>query len=369
VRSLRRKLLLALGAAATTLVLGEIAARVVLPLIPDPPGTAWIRDPDCGFRLRPVEPGEVPEDDDAHVNALGFRDRNHDPAPPPDTPRVIGLGDSFVYGVVPVRDNFLRVAADTLAAAGRPVDMVLAGVPGWNGGNEAGWLAAAGLDLHPDLVVLNFFVGNDVTHLALGGRVIRGQLYPTTSPQPLRHWLRKSVLFLLFETQVLRPLRNRGAAPPDTTRPADDARVDAGYLRLVSQYVPVFRRDPDRRLEGLWEEAEGHLDRIDALCRGSGVPWVLVLIPDETQVDEDVRRQVLARLELHPRDYDFDGPQRRLAAWAAGRGVPVLDLLPVLREAHRREGRQYVPNDTHWNEKGNRVAGRVLAGFLAPLIR
>jgi hypothetical protein len=104
------------------------------------------------------------------------------------------------------------------------------------------------------------------------------------------------------------------------------------------------------------------------MCREAGVPWVLVLIPDEMQVDEAVRRQVLARLGENPRGFDFTGPQSRLSAFAAARGVPVLDLLPVLREAHTLEGRQYVPNDTHWNEKGNANAGRALAGALAPLI-
>jgi hypothetical protein len=311
----------------------------------------------------------VPEDHDSHINTLGFRDRNHAPIPPAGTARVLGLGDSFVYGVVPVADNFLRLAADTLTAAGHATEMVLAGVPGWHGGNQAGWLESTGLGLAPDAVVVNFFVGNDVTGLAVGGRVIRGTLYPTTSPQPLRHWLRKSVLFLLFETQVLRPLRNRGAVEAEAVRPPDTAPVNDDYLYIASQYLPVFRKEPAGRLAGLWDEAEGHLARIDALCREAGVPWVLVLIPDEMQVDEAVRRQVLARLGENPPAYDFEGPQRRLTTFAWDRAVPVLDLLPVLREAHTLEGRQYLPNDTHWNEKGNRTAGRALARVLEPLVR
>jgi hypothetical protein len=247
--------------------------------------------------------------------------------------------------------------------------MVLAGVPGWHGGNQAGWLEGAGLGLRPDAVVVNFFVGNDVTGLAVKSRVIRGTLYPTTSPQPLRHWLRQSVLFLLFETQVLRPLRNLGADEPPAGRPPDTAPVDADYLYIASQYLPVFRRETTGPMADLWEQAEGHLERIDALCRAARVPWLLVLVPDEMQVDEAVRRQVLARLDLSPRAYDFTAPQRRLAAFAVEHGVPVLDLLPVLKEADAREGRQYVPNDTHWNEKGNATAGRALAGALAPLLR
>ena len=44
-------------------------------------------------------------------------------------------------------------------------------------------------------VMVNFFVGNDVTGIPVRGRVIRGNVYPTTSPLPVRNLLRKSQLF------------------------------------------------------------------------------------------------------------------------------------------------------------------------------
>ena len=254
---LRRRLLLALGATVFALVLGEITARIALPLMPDPPGTGWLGDEHCGYRLRPVEPGEVPEDHDSHINTLGFRDRNHAPTPEPGVHRVIGLGDSFIYGVVPIAENFMKVTEDELNAAGLPAETVLAGVPGWHGGNQAGWLEHTGLGLQPDLVVLNYFVGNDVTGLAVGGRVIRGTLYPTTSPQPLRHFLRKSVLFLMVETQLWLPLRHRVSPPEERIPPPDDAPIDDLYLYIASQYIPVFEREPDDRTDELWDESLG----------------------------------------------------------------------------------------------------------------
>ena len=35
---------------------------------------------------------------------------------------MIGLGDSFIYGVVPIAENFMRVAEDSLNAAGIPTE-------------------------------------------------------------------------------------------------------------------------------------------------------------------------------------------------------------------------------------------------------
>ncbi len=359
--SLRKKLLLAAGAMVVALVIGECGSRIVLPLLPDPPGTGWLGDPVCGYRLRPVEPGDVPEDADSHINTLGFRDRNHTPTPSGDVFRVLALGDSFVYGVVPVSDNFLRIVETRLGQSGTPAEVIMAGIPGWHGGNQAAWLEDRGLAMEPDLVIINFFVGNDVTGLTIGGRVIRGILYPTTSPRPVKNFLRKSTLFLLFETQVLGPLRYYGKQGPDWVIPPDNEPVNEHYLYMLSQNLPVYLRNPGSDTSELWDQAEDHLKRIDSMCLNAGIPWLLVLIPGEVQVDPEIRSQVLEGLNRVPEDYDFDVPQRRLKEFARTRQIPVIDLLPALREAHQAEGRQYVPNDTHWNTRGNATTGRAMA--------
>lgn len=358
---MRKKILLALGSAVFALMIGEVAARIVLPLLPDPPNTPFIGDDACMYLLRPSEPGQHPEDHPDHINRLGFRDRNHPPTKPNGRLRVLGLGDSFVYGAVPPGENFLRVAERALNEnSGLPVDILLMGVPGWSTENELGYLMDQGLDLEPDLVVVNFFVGNDVTGIPVRGRVIRGHVYPRTSPLPVRNLLRKSHLFVMFESLALRRMvaRIRGdqaGAPAPLEAPVNDL-----YLKIVDQTLPVFARDPDDRTASLWDEAEEYLQAIDSACRLAGVPWLLVLIPDEVQVDSKVRSQVLEGLGLTPDQFDFDAPNNRLNSWAATNQVPVLDLLPVMRHEHMPGFRLYIPNDTHWSQRGNLAAGMMV---------
>ena len=360
---MRKKLLLAVGGIFFAFLLGEVAARIVLPRLPDPANTPFIGDDACMYRLRPSEPGQHPEDHDDHVNEWGFRDRNHPVVKPTGSFRVLGLGDSFVYGAVSVRDNFLRVAQDELNRKNDyRTDILLMGVPGWSPENELGYLENAGLTLNPDLVIIHFFVGNDVVGIPVRGRVIRGNVYPTTSPVPLRNLLRKSHLFVMFESLVLRRMMERLKDVP-TGAPAEKGQsvpVSEGYLKITEQVLPVFLREPDPRTAALWNEAEGYLARIDEICRAVGVPWLLVLIPDEIQVDPQVRSQVLTGLAAAPEKHDFDGPQKRLARWAAGQQVRVLDLLPGLRHEHRPDARLYAPNDTHWNRGGNLAAGKMV---------
>jgi len=358
---MKKKLLLALGGICFALLCGEVAARIILPLLPDPPDTPFIRDSDCMYRLQPSEPGRYPEDHDDHVNDLGFRDRNHPPFKPEGRLRVIGLGDSFVYGAVSVRDNFLRVTERTWNdAVGKQMDIMLMGVPGWSTENQLGYLESEGLDLNPDLVLVNFFVENDVTGIPVRTRIIRGNAYPTTSPLPVRNLLRKSQLFVMFESLFWRGMmkknRNEGAVDPTP----EDTPVSDTYLKMVERNLPVYLREPDRRTAKLWDQPIGYLEEIDPVCAAAGVPWLLVLNPGEIQVDPDVRTQALKGLEANPDDYDFESPQRRLLRWSGESHNTVLDLLPPLRREHLAQGRLYVPNDTHWNERGNTVAGETI---------
>ena len=367
---MRKKVLLGLGGVFFAFLVGEVAARVILPLLPNPPGTPYIGDNTCMYRLRPSEPGRYTENHDNHVNEFGFRDRSYPLNKPADNFRVLGLGDSFVYGAVSIHDNFLRVAERALnSEAAIRTDILLMGVPGWSSENELAVLKDFGLGLAPDLVIVNFFVGNDVTGLPVRGRVIRGNIYPTTSPLPLRNLLRKSQLFVMFESLVLRGMmpKSKDDGAQAHTGDAGSGQVSELYLKIVPHNLPVFLRDPDPRMTALWTEAESYLKRIDEICRAAGVPWLLVLIPDEIQIDPLIRSQVLAGLGFSGDDYDFDAPQRRLKLWAGKLGIPVLDLLPVMREEHRPAARLYVPNDTHWNERGNFIAGQAVAKAISDL--
>lgn len=364
----RGRLLLAAFGLALGLGLGEITARIILPRLPAPEGAAWIPDPDCGFRLRPSPPGSLPEGHPDFINTFGFRDRNHPVAKPEGVRRILGLGDSFVFGAVPPAENFLKVCERALGAAGDSLrtEMVLMGAPGYSPEHEADLLESFGLGLDPDLVVACFFVGNDVTGIPVRGRVLAGRMYHPHSPIGWLDVARRSQLFQLAEGVVYRGLKERWSGPEVAARPGETASPEVSplYLKILASNIPVYLKNPGHDLEDLWAEALGHLDRIDAACRARNVPWLLMVIPGEEQVDPVVRGQVLTGLGFAEGDHDFDGPQRRLREWAGARSVPILDLLPVMRAAHCDTARLYVPNDTHWNRRGNAVAGAALAAEL-----
>ena len=405
--------------------LGEGIMRVYLDLLPAR-RASYVSDPQAGYRLRPQSAWE--DSTDYHVNSLGFRDREHAVPKPAGTWRVVGIGDSFVFGEVRLRDNFLRIAESMInahpegithprtspaaaaadsaqtspepgLAAGLPgvsipqigsnprfnpktmpqVDMVLMGLGGYSPENYLGVLRSCALGVQPDLVLLCFFVGNDVTGIPTRSKVLHGELYSVSSANPVLNLLRKSRLFEYAERFVyfkLRAARLRSIRSPEPgpsgaePSPASNRGLLVRFYDVVEgDRLPVFLRLPSTQMEDLWRQAEDYLSGLHRSCRAAGVPWALIIIPDEIQVDPQVRSDVLRRLGRSEDEYDFSEPDRRLKDFASQHSVPMLDLLPILRAAHRPDDRLYLPNDTHWSVRGNQVAGEAVAVFVQDLMR
>ena len=115
---------------------------------------------------------------------------------------------------------------------------------------------------------------------------------------------------------------------------------------------------PEDELGVLLEDTTEDLQRLANVCRSRDLPLLVVLIPDQLQIDESLQRT----LGLDPATADLDRPSRRLAEVVEGLGLPCLDLLPALRTG--QDGPYYKPNDTHWNIAGNRLAAREIAVFV-----
>ncbi len=374
-----RGVLLLLG-----LLFGLISAEVLLRLyfvaVPAPSDAPYLAEAMADYIRRPTREGEAVANPDDRINSLGFRDREPMDPKSETSFRILGIGDSFVFSLVPLEENFLRVAERELdEAIERPFDqaeMIFMGMGAWSPENEVGALESIGLRLDADFALLNFFVGNDVTDIPLKGKVLRGRLYYVGSPYPALNLLRKSMVYTLVERNLLYRLRDRLVerhvdARVETTRELiipdsrdSKAALPSHYLHHQLKRLPVYEADSDSRMEKLWGRAEKAIERFDSLCRGANLPWALHLIPSEIQVDRQVRQRVLEALGRDAADYDFDHPQKRLRAFAESRGIRVVDPMAKMRQAHSPADPLYIQFDTHWNARGNRIAGEILADSL-----
>ena len=285
---------------------------------------------------------------DATLNSRGFNDIEHPVERPADVAyRIVALGDSFAVGSVPQGDNFLT-RLESLLSTGAPVEVINMGVSATNPVEYLSMLADEGLAFRPDLVLVNLFVGNDLE-----------------SREP--RWHERSYLVTLA-----RALWRLGRSADIVSLPAGEASVyddnapamnQDTFMEIQVGRSWIYERDsPD--VTAAVSRAAGFVRRMRDLARAADADLLVALLPDETQINADLRARVVAARELGPTQFDWGQPNRLLAQALADEQIEVLDLLPALTDAATRE-RLYKPADTHWNLAGNRVAAEVMARTLA----
>ena len=148
----------------------EILFRVVGPFLPGnyDTGIRLVRHPVYGHYHPPSHQLWIQRDEfTTHIqtNAAGERGRSIPVSKPPGTFRILVLGDSFVEAEqVQEHERFIRQLEALLNAGGGQTryEVIDGGCGGWGIAQELLYLREQGLAYQPDLVLLAFFVGNDV---------------------------------------------------------------------------------------------------------------------------------------------------------------------------------------------------------------
>jgi hypothetical protein len=330
-------------------------------------------------------------------NAFGFHDEEFVEPKPGGRRRVVAVGDSFTFGPVSYPQAVMTLTEAGLRATcgGRDLDLLNMGVMG-AGPPEYRILVELGAPrFSPDLVLVNFFIGND-------GPDLHRQVHDRS---PAERALRHSYVWTLGKN-VMRargglraavgPTRATGApigmpvAPggtavdPDRTLGADDPLLvgpiltDAAFHEvLASDLGRLYRPADSQALRVAWEPVFTDLDALHRAATAAGSHVALALFPSELQVDAGVLDATVARIAtwlryrgLSRADIEPLLPNQQLAEFARTRDIPLIDLTPafVAEAATGSPEPLYKRNDNHWTPRGNRVAARVLTAFLAPLV-
>jgi hypothetical protein len=216
------------------------------------------------------------------LNAEGFRDRDHAKAKPPGVRRVVGIGDSYMFGWgVEAGKDYLSLLEDGLAKApGQRWEVLNMAVPGYNTAMEVETLKARGLAYEPDVVVVGF-CWNDID-------------LPNFVRPPAEYLSpRRSFLFDFVRGRLARAdLVDAPRGPEGGLYESDAARVPEMYRDLVG-----------------WDAFDAALDELSALARQHGFT-VLFLVFEPDGMGGPLR----------------DERRRRALAEAARRGFTVVDV-------------------------------------------
>jgi lysophospholipase L1-like esterase len=292
--------------------------------------------------------------------------------------RLLVLGDSFTQAwQVPLDAVFTRLLEQQLqAASSRPVQVINAGVDDYGTGHQLMLYAALGWRFQPDVVLLAFYLGNDVkdNYRPLAGHQAAIYEVPAAS-----FWLGDDGLLYLHNAPDLPPDRFEGAPAWDWL--VQTARQSPAAPPLATPAAPRVIRQSPRELEypvelGLylpddddwraaWALTEALILRLHDLVTAHGSRFGVLLIPD--------------RRAVHPSDWDATtslfpvvrgrsplGPGDRLEALLARHGIPALNLTYTLSGwalAHPDE-RLYYLGDGHFNPNGHAVTAQRVGYWL-----
>ena len=145
------------------MVIAEVGLRMIdHPLSkPHVDYATWYRPSEYfGHELIPSFDGLGPLGVPVTINSRGFRDDEHQREKPPGTIRVLGLGDSFMFGWgVSTNETFLKQLERQLRIQiGQPVEVINVGVPGWGLAQYDLLLKREDLNYSPDIIIVAYFV-------------------------------------------------------------------------------------------------------------------------------------------------------------------------------------------------------------------
>jgi hypothetical protein len=219
---------------------------------------------------------------------------------------------------------------------------------------------------NPDLVLLAFFVGNDLgdncSRLTTAPRIYfelddRGDLQQGPVPRPpsgLVRWLDLHSRFYVWQKVAFRRIRAQ-------------ARSVVGELEPGHR---IFSDGNDPALQYAWRVTAALLVRIAREVESRGGQFGVVVVPCAEQVYDDLWGELLERAVQRGERFDRDLPGRRIREICQAAGVPVFSLESTFRgyaagrPSSDAGARLFLGGRFHLSDEGHRLAARALLSFL-----
>jgi len=356
-------------------------------------------DAELGWSFRPGTSGWSIHETAAQVriNRFGFRGRDWPDVAPPDAYRVAVIGDSFVDSSnLPENEAITSQIEKNLEAcpalANRRPEVLNFGVSGYSTAQQYLLLQRRVEPLHPNLVLLALYLGNDVAEnspvLSLEGRRTKPYFVELPSGELrldagfrdsesfrqalARDWL-KRLINASFVLQLLKQFE-QDVERKITSAPTPYAHGSAADK--IALYRPehpeLFVLPASEEWRKAWSVTEKLILAMRDRAHESKSDFGLVVIPEPTQAlpGEDARQAAVRTFGLT----DLDSPMKRLADFAERNGIAYFSLLETLR-AHGDGGHVFLYGfppylgSGHLNSAGVRIGSRSIADWLCRRFR
>jgi lysophospholipase L1-like esterase len=334
-------------AVALTIFAGvEIVLRIFAPQLPRTEAAQSRALPDSllGYRYRANSTARhITPEFDVHyvIDEQGFRRRDQPVAADSSAMRILAVGDSFTFGDGnEEKDTWLRVAERAVRARVGParhidVQVINAGVEGYDTRSELLWLEELTPKIRPAIVVLGF-VANDVYTNR-----------PVTAPPPPMIHPQVSGAFALHTVALAKRLA------------VQNDKLYANMF-LFTARRKYYATAPDSTVARQMRITKDLLHEMADYCRAHDMQLVVVSIPQEYSV-------ISVANNLQVKGIDPAIVDAQLGPAVRNDGCVWIDALPRLAAVYGQSHRDlFYRVDGHLTNEGNRVLGELVAATLIP---
>lgn len=294
------------------------------------------------------------------INSLGFRGAEITTPKPPNTIRIMAVGDSITFGYgVSIEDTYAKALERRLnehPLAGVRYEVLNGGTLGGSLVDYLHFLYQKAALVQPDIVLIGLCL-NDILVYTQAGPISRPE-------EDMRDneilWVRHLNRFVLQHSHLYTLMYSRLKSFLYGSGILDINKVqDLNFLVLSP---------PSDYQKKAWESSLGMLTQIATFCREHEYQLVVAAFPMQMQLSMSNLQFYREKYHLRLSDNALSGdPQRRLQEYATTTGLTLVDLLPAYRRYDPNElylHNQMIPADpTHPSVKGNQIAADAI--FLA----
>lgn len=288
----------------------------------------------------------------------------------PGTKRLVLVGDSHAVGAVPYPDHFIRVLERRVNETSEyQLDVINLGLNCIGPLIEEKILALEGARYDPDVVVLAFFVGNDFTDDRIyNDKFVKAKknerhiMPPLFYQSQLLSFFRNYIVFhmsphnapTLQAASEGKPGTYIGFPGFDAQRPSFS---EEEYLGIEQERSQIFFHNSEAYEDV--ETIQQNIRSMKSVSEKSNARFVVLIIPDEMQVNESLLQKVASLSGRRITDYNIYYPQQLLTRFLDENAIDYVDLFSFWKDSSKSAG-FYLNQDSHLNVSGNMAVADIL---------
>ena len=286
-----------------------------------------------------------------------------------DVVRILGLGDSFSVYLRDKKQNYNNILQQEFIASGKgDVEIVNAGMEAMGPGYYWHILNNYGDLINPDLVLVGFFMGNDIEE---GEFVVYIGNFISEPKDLIKRYskydqFRHLRLYRLLKNKYTRYREEQIKKEEIKRQPSQPVGTfsQATFLEVEKQRSWIFDKNKRDELQQRWHDCSDIILKMKDWCDRRKIKLVIALLPDQFQVDQEIREAVLTKYKnIAEKNLDLSYPDNLIANFCRTHNINCLDMLGQFQEQGKTR-RLYSLRDSHWNEAGNRLAADLIFEYL-----